>query len=166
MRNFRANSTGTFVLNKPISFTGALLIAVGLLSPGWAVAQKYPRSVSDLVARTKTQIRTIDMTTLKSALDKGELGLIVDVREPGEYAGGHIPGAINIPRGQIELSIWPHVGFPENTDMSRKMTLYCGSGTRCILATKSLQDLGFSNVTAADMRIDDWTRAGYPLVKN
>jgi rhodanese-related sulfurtransferase len=50
--------------------------------------------------------------------------------------------------------------------MSRKMTLYCGSGTRCVLATKSLQDLGFSNVTAADMRIDDWTRAGYPLVKN
>jgi len=152
------------VLGKPI-FTGVLLIVAGLLSPGWAVAQKYPRSVSELIARTKAQIRTIDLVTLKFGFDKSELGLIVDVREPEEYAGGHIPGAINIPRGQIELSIWPHVGFPDNTDMSRKMTLYCGSGTRCILATKSLQDLGFSNVTAADMRIDDWTRAGYPLVK-
>jgi len=152
--------------NKPISLTGILLIVAGLLSPGWAVAQKYPRSVSELVARTKTQIKTVDMATFKSGLDRGELGLIIDVREPGEYAVGHIPGAINIPRGQIELNIWPHVGFPENTDMSRKMTLYCGSGTRCVLATKSLQDLGFSSVTAADMRIDDWTRAGYPLVKN
>jgi rhodanese-related sulfurtransferase len=153
------------MLNKPISFTGVVLIVLGLFSPGWAAAQKYPRSVGELVARTKAQIRTIDMAAFKSGLDKGELGLIVDVREPGEYAGGHIPGAINIPRGQIELSIWPHVGFPDNTDMSRKMTLYCGSGVRCVLATKSLQDLGFSNVTAADMRIDDWIAAGYPLVK-
>jgi rhodanese-related sulfurtransferase len=45
------------------------------------------------------------------------------------------------------------------------MTLYCGSGARCALATKSLQDLGFSNVTAVDMRIEDWITARYPLVK-
>ena len=151
--------------NKRISPTGCLLIAVGLLSTGWAEAQNYPRFVSELVARTKTQIRIIDMATFKAALDKSELGLIVDVREPGEYADGHIPGAINIPRGQIEFGIWPYVGFPDNTNMSKKMTLYCGSGTRCALATKSLQDLGFSNVTSADMKIDDWAMAGYPLVK-
>ncbi len=154
------------MLNKPISFTGIVLIVLGLLSPGWAVAQKYPPSVSELVARTKAKIKTIDMPTFKSGFDKKDLGVIVDVREPGEYALGHIPGAINIPRGQIELNIWPHVGFPDKTDMSTKMTLYCGSGTRCILATKSLQDLGFSNVTAADMRIADWVTAGYPLVEN
>jgi rhodanese-related sulfurtransferase len=153
------------VQHKPIAFTRLLLIAVGLLSTGWAVGQDYPRSVSELVARTKAQIKTIDMATFKSALDKGDLGLIVDVREPGEYANGHIPGAINIPRGQIELRIWPHVGFPGNTNMGRKMTLYCGSGTRCVLATKSLQDLGFNNVTAADMKIGDWVKAGYPLLK-
>ena len=151
--------------NRLTSFTGVLFISVCLLCPGWAVAQQYPRAVSELIARTKAQIRTIDLATFKSGFDKGDLGLIVDVREPGEHAGGHIPGAINIPRGQIELNIWPHVGFPEETDMSRRMTLYCGSGVRCILAAKSLQDLGFSNVTAADMRIDDWARARYPLVK-
>jgi rhodanese-related sulfurtransferase len=153
------------MLNKPISFTGLLPIVVGLLLPGLAVAQNYPRSVSELVANTKAQIKTIDMATFKTALDKNDLGLIIDVREPEEYADGHIPGAINIPRGQIELRIWPHVGFPDNTNLSKKMTLYCGSGTRCALATKSLQDLGFSNVTAVDMKIEDWITAGYPLVK-
>ena len=153
------------MLNKPISFTGLLPIVVGLLLPGLAVAQNYPRSVSELVANTKAQIKTIDMATFKTALDKNDLGLIIDVREPEEYADGHIPGAINIPRGQIELRIWPHVGFPDNTNLSKKMTLYCGSGTRCALATKSLQDLGFSNATAVDMRIEDWITAGYPLVK-
>jgi rhodanese-related sulfurtransferase len=153
------------MLNKPILFTGVLPIVVGLLLPGSAVAQNYPRSVSELVANTKAQIKTIDMATFKAALDKSDLGLIVDVREPGEYADGHIPGAINIPRGQIEFRIWPHVGFPDHTNMSKKMTLYCGSGARCALATKSLQDLGFSNATAVDMRIEDWITAGYPLVK-
>jgi rhodanese-related sulfurtransferase len=70
-----------------------------------------------------------------------------------------------VPRGVIELRIWAYVGYPGTTDMGRKMTLYCGSGTRCVLATKSLQDLGFSNVTAVDMHIDAWAKAGYPLVK-
>jgi rhodanese-related sulfurtransferase len=65
----------------------------------------------------------------------------------------------------IELRIWAYVGFPDETDMSKKMTLYCGSGTRCVLAAKSLKDLGFSDVTAVDMRIDEWAKAGYPLMK-
>ena len=105
------------------------------------------------------------MATFKSGFDKNDLGLIIDVREPGEYADGYIPGAVNVPRGVIELRIWAYVGFPDKTDMSKKITLYCGSGVRCILAAKSLQDLGFSDVTAADMRIDDWAKEGYPLVK-
>jgi rhodanese-related sulfurtransferase len=144
---------------------GALAFAAGLWLSGFALAQGYPPGVGQLVAATKTQIRTIDMATFKSAFDNNKLGLIVDVREPGEYADGYIPGAVNLPRGVIELKIWPYVGYPDKTDMSRKITLYCGTGLRCILAAKSLQDLGFSDVTAADMKLDEWARAGYPLVK-
>jgi rhodanese-related sulfurtransferase len=147
---------------KPLLF--ALLVVIGALSSGWAFAQSYPSSVRDLVARTRAQVKIIDMAAFKSALDKRESGLIVDVREPQEYSGGHIPGAINIPRGLIELGIWSHVGFPDATDLNRKITLYCGSGVRCILAAKSLQDLGFTGVVAVDMRIADWAKAGYPLV--
>ncbi|MFO1324666.1 MAG: rhodanese-like domain-containing protein [Burkholderiales bacterium] len=142
-----------------------LALALGLALANGAWSQGYPPAVSELVAAAKRQVRTIDMATFKAAFDRNDLGLIVDVREPEEFAGGHIPGAINVPRGVIELRIWTHVGFPEKTDMNRKMTLYCGSGTRCVLAAKSLQDLGFSNVTAADMRIDDWAKAGHPLVR-
>jgi rhodanese-related sulfurtransferase len=140
-----------------------LLVAISLLSPicGWA--QNYPRSVTELAAKAKAQIKTIDLATFKSDLDKKGLGLIVDVREPGEYAEGHIPSAINIPRGQIELKIWPYVGFPDHADLHKRMTLYCGTGVRSILATKSLQDLRFTNVVAVDMKFEDWTKAGYPL---
>jgi rhodanese-related sulfurtransferase len=146
-------------------FNAALAITVGLWLPDRALAQSYPPAVTQLVATAKRRIKTIDMATFKSAFDKNEFGLLIDVREPEEFAKGYIPGAINVPRGVIELRIWPHIGFPDKTDMKKKMTLYCASGTRCVLAAKSLQDLGLSNVTAVDMRIDDWTKAGYPLVK-
>jgi len=151
-------------MNRCRPLLAALLLAIGVFNAGWSAAQGYPSSVKDLVARTKAQIRTIDMASFKSALDKREAGLIVDVREPLEYASGHVPGAINIPRGVIELSIWPHVGFPDSTDLGKRITLYCGVGTRCILAAKSLQDLGFTNAVAVDMSIADWAKAGYPLV--
>jgi rhodanese-related sulfurtransferase len=41
----------------------------------------------------------------------------------------------------------------------------CRTGGRCALAAKSLQDLDLTDVTAVDMKIDDWAKAGYPLVK-
>lgn len=140
----------------------ALFAGIALGAPA---APPYPPAVGRLVAAAKAQIRTIDMAAFKAAFDNNRLGLIIDVREPEEYADGYIPGAVNVPRGVIELRIWAYAGFPGNTDMNMKITLYCGTGVRCVLAAKSLQDLGFSDVTAVDMRIDEWANAGYPLLK-
>ena len=130
-----------------------------------APAPSYPASVGQLVASTKQQIKTIKMPELKAAFDRKELGLIVDVRQENEFEDGFIPGAVNVPRGLIEFRIWKLVGFPSNTNTATKMTLYCASGGRCALATKSLQDLGFTNVQSADVRFDDWVKAGYPVEK-
>jgi rhodanese-related sulfurtransferase len=144
----------------------AVVLACGLALPGLVQAQNYPPAVSQLVAQTKKQIKTIDMVAFKAALDKKALGTIVDVREPEEYAAGFIPGAVNVPRGLIEFTIWSHVGFPDKTDMAKQLTLYCASGGRCALATKTPMDLGFTNVTSADMRFGEWQKAGYPVVKS
>jgi len=142
----------------------ALLMLGGLLCAQCGWAQSYPQSVADLVIQAKAQLPTLDLAKFKSGFDASSLGLIVDVREPAEYAAGHVPGALNIPRGLIEFRIWPHVGFPDKLDLNAKITLYCGSGARAALAAKSLRDLKFTNVTAADMRFEDWAKAGYPLV--
>jgi len=146
------------------TLNAALVMLGGLLCTQWAWAQSYPQSVTDLVVQAKAQLATLDLAKFKAGFDASSLGLIIDVREPAEYAAGHVPGALNIPRGLIEFRIWPHVGFPDKLDLSAKITLYCGSGARAALAAKSLRDLKFTNVTAADMRFEDWTRAGYPLV--
>lgn len=154
------------MLRNATTFAITSLLVMSLSLPSWTWAQSYPPSVTELIARTKAQIKTIDMATFKSEFDKNKLGVIIDVREPDEYAQGHIPGAINIPRGQIEFKIWSLVGFPDKLDLATKITLYCAAGSRCALAAKSLQDLNLSNVTAADMRIDEWRKAEYPLDRN
>jgi rhodanese-related sulfurtransferase len=143
----------------------SLMLGFALALPGVAGAQNYPESVKQLVASTKKQVKTIDMQQFKAAFDRRELGLIVDVRNPDEYQEGYVPGAVNVPRGLLEFVIWNEVGYPDKTDMNKQMTLYCKTGGRCALATKALMDLGFTNVTAADMKIEEWKKAGYPLVK-
>lgn len=141
-----------------------LSLVVVLLLPTWGWAQNYPRSVNDLVAKVKTGVKSIDLAAFKSGLDGKTLGLIIDVREADEFAYGHVPNALNIPRGLIEMRIWPQVGYPDHTDVQKRITLYCSSGTRSILAARSLRELGFKNVVAVDMKIEDWTRARYPMV--
>ena len=140
-----------------------------LLPPAQAAGDKatapYPEAVSELVARAKAQVRRIDMKKFRAVWEREKPIALIDVREPDEFAAGHIPGAINIPRGVIEFRIWPYVGYPEKTDMNKRMYLYCGSGSRCSLAAKSLQDLGLGNVIAVDMQFQDWQDAGYPVTE-
>lgn len=147
------------------SMFASMLVAASLLMPGYALAQNYPDSVKQLVSAAKKQVPTINLEQFKAGFDKNELGLIVDVRNPDEFAEGHIPGAVNVSRGLLEFTIWNYVGFPDKTDMNKKMTLYCKSGGRCALATKSLRDLGFTNVSSADMTFESWVKAGYPVAK-
>ena len=130
-----------------------------------APAPSYPPSIGEMIAKTKSQIKTVKMAEFKAALDRNDVGLLIDVRNENEFEDGFVPGAVNVPRGLIEFRIWKLVGFPDKTRMDTKMTLYCATGGRCALATKSLQDLGFTNATSVDMRFDDWAKAGYPVAK-
>ena len=152
------------LLSTLLLSAGLFLPALGLASAPPA-APNYPPSVGKYVAETKKQIKTIKIEEFRASLDKQELGLLVDVREEDEFSDGYGPGAINIPRGLIEFRIWKQVGFPNAVDMNKRVTLYCATGGRCALATKSLQDLGFTNVVSADMKFEEWVKAGHPVAK-
>ena len=61
-----------------------------------------PKSLKDLVAAAKKRIREITAADAADAVKKSPKTLILDVREPGEWAEGHIPGALHVPRGMLE----------------------------------------------------------------
>jgi len=70
--------------------------------------------------------------------------LLVDVRTPGEFSGGHIKGAINIPVGSITAGI-----EKKAKDKSKAIIVYCHSGARSGAAKKSLIKAGYTNVVNA-----------------
>ncbi len=143
--------------------TATCLLAI--LTAGGVQAAAVPQIVTELVAEAKSQVKTIDMETFRKVIDGKAYDYIIDVREPNEFAAGHIPDAINIPRGVIEFRIWRLTGYPDSTDTSIRLYTYCKSGSRCALAARSLQALGFTNVTAVDMKLADWQAAGHPLTE-
>lgn len=75
-----------------------------------------------------------------SALAK-DAALIIDVRTPGEFSGGHIEGAINIPYDIVSRAIDTH-----EADRNRAIIVYCLSGSRSSVAKRSLMEVGYTNV--------------------
>lgn len=69
--------------------------------------------------------------------------IIIDVREPSEYAAGHVPGAINIPVDDINANTMALKDLEKNSIV----IVYCKSGGRAGAAKASLEQLGFSDVT-------------------
>jgi rhodanese-related sulfurtransferase len=142
-----------------------ILIAALFLAWGGSALAKPPAVVDEMVASAKAAVNTIDIKTFRAQLDQPDRGYIIDVREPDEFATGHVPGAVNIPRGMIEFRIWALIDYPKKDPADVKLTLYCKVGGRSVLAAKSLKELGFVNVTAVDMKVEDWVDADYPMTK-
>ena len=89
----------------------------------------------------------------------------VDVREPDEYAAGHLPDARCSPRGFLEVRA--DLEHPKReawwADRSRKLILYCGGGHRSVLAAATLQEMGFEEVRSLAEGWTGWTKRGYPV---
>jgi len=153
------------VLPAILAITGIVSLGAGLAQtpPATHSAPTYPPSISQLVAKTKGEVKAINLEDFKAVFDRKETGLLIDVRNENEFEEGHIAGAVNVPRGLLEFRTWQLVGFPEKTDMNTKITVYCATGGRSALATKTLRELGFTNVTAVGIKFEDWVKAGYPV---
>ena len=139
-----------------------LLLGVAVVSFN-AQAADWPPIVDKAVERAKKSGATVTLLEFKKVVDQPGNALIIDVREPAEYDFGHVPGAINIPRGLLEFRIWKQVGYPEKIDHARPIYVYCKLTGRSALSAESLRKLGFTRVTAVDMLIADWATANYPM---
>ena len=81
---------------------------------------------------------------------------VLDVREPAEYAAGHVPGAVLAPMSRITASL---DGVPRN----RTVHVICRSGNRSRSMADLLGALGYDAVSV-DGGTSGWTAAGQPLV--
>jgi rhodanese-related sulfurtransferase len=111
-----------------------------------------------MVVAAKAAVNKVSAADVKAAIDSKEKAVILDVRDGGEYAAGHLPGAINISRGTLEFKVLSAI-----PDMTAKIYVYCKTGGRAALATKTLKDLGYTNAVLADFQYADWVKAGYPV---
>jgi rhodanese-related sulfurtransferase len=62
--------------------------------------------------------------------------------------------AAGIPHGLVDVRIWAQPGYPAQVDLGRKIYVQCQTGGRATLATKQLQDIGFTKVIAVFMDFD------------
>ena len=112
-----------------------------------------------LVAEAKKYITEILPQNAAAKLESGE-AVIVDVRDKDEWDEGHIPGALHMSRGTIELDIEEKV-----PDTNAMIICHCGGGGRSALAAESLQKMGYKNVRSMSGGFKAWKAAGLPTTK-
>lgn len=113
------------------------------------------KTVQELTSSIKAEIAEISVAEVKHDVQGKPPYLLIDVREPNEFAAGTIPGAVAIPRGQLELQI-----TKVTQDENQPIVCYCGGGTRSLFAAKQLATMGFKNVRSMANGFRGWKEAG------
>ena len=110
----------------------------------------------DLLAAAKAVITEVDTATAAERIGAGDV-VVLDVREPDEYAEGALPGALHIPRGHLEAQVEGRI-----TNKNAPVVVYCAGGVRSAFAARTLGELGYSNVLSMAGGFGKWKDEGRP----
>jgi len=114
-------------------------------------------SGAELLRQIKSRIDEVDPAVVREQLANG--ALVVDVRQEEEWAAGHIPGAVHVPKSHLESRI--EGAAP---DRAQHVILYCASGQRSAWAARTLiEDLGYEHVESMTGGITLWKDRGYAV---
>ncbi|MCU0619057.1 MAG: rhodanese-like domain-containing protein [Gemmatimonadaceae bacterium] len=111
-----------------------------------------------VVAMVRDSVREVDVAAMREAIADGR-ATVIDVREDGEWALGHVPGAQHVGRGVLERDIERLVPDP-----ATPLILYCGGGYRSLLAADALQRMGYGDVASMAGGWRAYVLAGGPVV--
>jgi len=134
-----------------------VLVLISLLFLTAQITIAKDMTVKDLVGDAKKNICEVSVSEAKALLDKGGY-LFLDCRTSKEFKMGHVPGAMNIPRGLLEFKIDKKV-----PDKATEIVMYCKKGSRGCLATCTICKMGYKNTKNMDGGWAAWEKAGYPV---
>ena len=110
------------------------------------------KTLDELLAEARENVGHISPDELIKADDSV---ILLDVRDEPDYEKEHLPNAVSLPRGYIELDI-DDVAPEENTHI----VTYCGGGTRATLSAYTLKNMGYQNVSVLTGGFRGWKAAG------
>jgi rhodanese-related sulfurtransferase len=120
--------------------------------------EQVEKNVITLWRAIKNTVPQITVTELKSAMDKGDKFVLLDIRNDADYKAAHLPGALHISRGDLEFDAPSMI-----PDTDAKIYVYCRTGIRATFGAKSLLDIGYTNVARVSDSFQGWVKAGYPV---
>jgi rhodanese-related sulfurtransferase len=116
------------------------------------------KSYEEMVAEAREETEQVSVEDVHDSVEHGEEFTVLDVREPGEWEQGHIPGAKHIPRGMLE-----YLASAELPEKDQRIVVHCAVGGRGTLATKTLREMGYTNVANMDGGTNAWREKGYEI---
>ena len=126
------------------------------------------KTFPELLEEANAEIKSVSPEELKQQLDNKEI-ILVDVRSKDAIeAEGQIEGSVHVPRDMLEFHADQRTDNPlrkEELDPEKKIVVYCGVGGQGTLSTKTLQDMGYSDVSNLVGGTKAWVEAGFNLKK-
>ncbi len=138
-----------------IALIGALVV---ILMPINITVFAGGKTIPQIIGEAKSQTTEVTVERVKKDMDAGKNFVLLDVRTSEEFKAGHLPKAVNIPRGTLEFMIGKH--YPQK---DVEIVLYCRTDARAALCAKTLADMEYTNVKNLKGAFKAWGEAGYPI---
>lgn len=107
------------------------------------------KTIPEVIAHAKQSLNTISALEAAKQCSK-ESGIIIDVREPSEFAERAAKNTINIPRGLLEMKM-----LQMHPDENLAIFIHCATGARATFSAEQLKRVGYKNVWVITSGLDD-----------
>ncbi|HZS92307.1 MAG TPA: rhodanese-like domain-containing protein [Chloroflexota bacterium] len=126
----------------------------------------HPLTASQMLEEARRTVPEITASQARDRLERGEMDLLLDVRETDEWERGHIPGAVHAPRGLLEWYADPSSPYAKpalTENREARIVVQCASGGRSLLAAQTLRQMGYPNVASMAGGFKEWSTHGFPV---
>jgi molybdopterin/thiamine biosynthesis adenylyltransferase/rhodanese-related sulfurtransferase len=114
------------------------------------------KTFQDIVEEARSLVPELTCDEVRTLSKAKAPPVLLDVREKEEFREGHLPGAVSLPRGFLEIQVEGKV-----PDKTQPVVAYCQSGTRSLLAGRILREMGYEDVRSMAGGFGAWKNGGF-----